>query len=133
MIEILLSLHPQYWELIKSGAKTEEIRKTMPLQIPASAYPFRVIVYLTGGIGVVGKFECDKIRRSNWVDSFVKGSCLTGHELYAYAAGKPLFGWHIKENSVVEYETPFPLERATGLKHPPQSWRYLRKDPHEKE
>lgn len=124
MDEILLSLHPKYWDLIKAGIKTIEIRKTHPQFVN---YPFRVIVYLTGGIGVVGKFDCEGIRKSSKPSSFMDGSCLNANELYAYAAGKPLCGWLIAENSVVEYETAIPLEMATGLKRPPQSWCYLHK------
>lgn len=125
MDEILLLLHPEYWQLIKSGAKTVEIRKTMPQKIHV---PFRVIVYVTGGIGVVGKFDCNKIVHALRPESIAAGSCLTSEELTAYAAGKPLCGWYIKENSVVEYEAPLPLEMATGFKKPPQSWCYLHKD-----
>lgn len=122
--EVLLSLKPKYWNLIKSGKKTIEIRKTKPL---CMLYPFRVIVYVTGGIGVVGKFDCCKTVETIRPEIFVDGSCLTLEELERYAGGKPLCGWYIKEDSVVEYEKPIPLDIATGLKHPPQSWRYLLK------
>ena len=125
MTEILLSLHPKYWDLIKSGEKTIEIRKTKPQQVH---YPFRVIVYVTGGIGVVGKFDCNETIITIRPELLIDGSCLTEAELQAYAAGKSLCGWRIKEGSVVEYETPFSLERATGLTRPPQSWCYLHRD-----
>lgn len=127
MKEILLSLHPEYWDLIKSGKKTFEIRKTKPQNL---FYPFRVIVYVTGGIGVVGKFDCDMTITTIRPEQFAGdgNSCLTEEELREYAAGKPICGWHVKEGSVVEYETPFPLERATGLKRPPQSWLYISRD-----
>jgi len=125
MKEVLLSLHPQYWELIKSGQKTLEIRKTKP---QGMFLPFRVIVYCTGGIGVVGKFDCDVLRQTIDIPSLTEGSCLTLDELLAYADGKPLCAWHIQENSVVEYECPIPLERATGLERPPQSWQYLSRE-----
>lgn len=121
MEEILLSLHPKYWDLIKIGHKTMEIRKTKPVHI---FYPFRVIVYVTGGVGVVGKFDVDSITQAIRPD-FFKGCCLTDEELKAYSGGGILCGWHIKDNSVVEYESPFPLEMATGFKRPPQSWAYL--------
>lgn len=124
MEEILLSIHKKYWDLIKSGKKTLEIRKTKPQKI---FYPFRVHVYVTGGIGVVGKFDCDSIIETIR-PSYLSGSCLTEEELTAYAAGKPLCGWHVKEDSVVEYEAPIPLEMATGFKIPPQSWRYLSRE-----
>lgn len=123
--EVLLSIHPEYWDLIKSGKKTMEIRKTKPTNI---FYPFRVIVYVTGGVGVVGKFDCDSITTTIIPEQFVESSCLTEKELTDYAAGKPLCGWHVKEGSVVSYEIPIPLQIATGVKIPPQSWRYLNRD-----
>lgn len=125
MEEILLSLHKKYWDLIKNGRKTIEIRKTKPQKI---FYPFRVIVYVTGGIGVVGKFDCDEIRQTIRPEDFAKASCLTADELYAYSAGKPICAWHIQEGSVVEYDFPFPLKIATGFDTPPQSWRYMNRD-----
>ena len=122
--EILLSLNPECWDLIKSGKKTIEIQKTKPLNI---FYPFRVHVYINGGIGVVGKFDCDQIATTVFPERFAGNgkSCLTKEELREYAEEKVICGWHVQEGSVVEYETPFPLEIATGLKQPPQSWRYL--------
>lgn len=120
--EVLLSIHPKYWNLIKSGKKTMEIRKSVPKNM---FFPFRVYVYVTGGVGVVGKFDCDETTMTIRPSHLVNGSCLTEEELTKYASGKPLCGWHIKAGSVVEYETPFPLETATGLKRPPQSWQYL--------
>lgn len=124
MNEILLSLHPKYWELIKSGKKTIEVRKTKPQK----ARPvFRVFVYVTGGVGVVGCFDCDMVIQTTPERMAKFGeSCLTEAELAEYAEGKPLFGWHIAPGSIVEYEAPFELERATGCKKPPQSWQYLR-------
>jgi len=122
MQEILLSIHPKYWDLIKIGKKTIEVRKSKPKIV---SYPFRVHVYVTGGIGVVGKFDCDSIITTIRPSHLVNGSCLTEEELTKYASEKPLCGWHIKEGSVVEYECPISLEYATGLKRPPQSWQYL--------
>lgn len=126
MNEILLSLHPQYWDLIKSGKKTIEIRKTKP----RTMLPFRVFVYVTGGVGVVGCFDCDMLAESTpecFANKIYGESCLTESELKEYAAGKPLFGWHVMPGSVTEYEAPIELQRM-GISYPPQSWRYLKKD-----
>ena len=126
MQEVLLSLHSEYWDLIKSGEKTIEVRIAAPKQI---SIPFRVFVYVTGGVGVVGKFDCDYIIRNqdNMPARLANGSCLTEKELLRYSRGHALFGWHVQAGSVCEYEMPIPLEMATGFKKPPQTWRYLRK------
>ncbi len=126
MQEILLSLHSEYWDLIKSGKITYEVKKKRPRNI---SFPFRVFVYVAGGVGVVGKFDCDHIiyKKENMPAILANGSCLTESELIHYSRGRRLCGWHVQEGSVCEYETPIPLEMATGLKRPPASWCYLRK------
>lgn len=125
MEEVLLSIHPKYWDLIKSGKKTIEVRKSKPQNI---FYPFRVHVYVTGGVGVVGKFDCDSTITTIKPSHLLNGSCLTEEELVEYASRKPLCGWHIKEGSIIAYKCPVSLERATGLKRPPKSWQYLSRE-----
>lgn len=125
MTEILLSLRPEWWEKIKSGEKTVEIRKSMPQIVHM---PFRVVVYLSGSGCIVGKFDCHELIKTIRPAYLLDGSCLTEAELIRYARGRSLCGWGIKAGSVVEYETPIPLEYATGIKRPPQSWQYLHKE-----
>lgn len=127
MQEILLSLHAKDWDLIKSGKQTIVIRKSKPLYMH---YPFRVIVYITGEIGVVGKFDCNEIIQTIRPEQFAGDgkSCLTETEICKLKTKAALCAWRIKENSVVEYETPIPLERATGLKQPPSTWAYLNRE-----
>lgn len=52
---IIISLHPEWWERMKAGEKLLEIRKTRP----RGNGPYTVLVYVTGGVGVVGEFVCD--------------------------------------------------------------------------
>ena len=126
MQEILLTLHPVQWEAIKKEYATIIILKTKPERI---FYPFRTIVYVPE-IGVVGKFDCHQITTTIRPGQFagLGKSCLTEEELHEHAAGNPLCGWYVKEGSVVEYEIPFPLERATDLTHPPESWEFIHRD-----
>jgi predicted transcriptional regulator len=88
-----------------------------------------VIVYITGGVGVVGKFDCDRIIHSkeNMPEILANGSCMTEKELLRFSRGRGLCGWHVQEGSVCEYEMPIPLKRATGLNRPPKTLCYLRK------
>lgn len=116
MKKILLSVHPKYCELIFSGKKTIEVRKTCPKLEP----PFEVLVYetkgqfiksvkgacTTYGYGrgkVIGSFICDKIYAFfPWgagiacedidgnllpADKVCKETCLTGDEIYKYFLG----------------------------------------------
>ncbi len=133
---VLLSLHKAWWELMKQGKKVLEIRKT----VPKCGAPFRVVVCVTGGVGIVGEFVCDcfykldtmpeiaawalPLQESGTPYNLEKASCLNRKQLKAYAggSGKPLWGWHIA--GLREYEKPLSLPEV-GKKKAPQSWCYL--------
>jgi predicted transcriptional regulator len=117
----LLSIKKEWWEKIKSGEKTYEIRKTKPQYIE---YPFRVICYVTGGVGVVGEFDCDVTMRTNCYFPLLERSCLTDKQMSDYAKGGFICGWHVKDGTVSSYGTPIPLQ-FFEIKRPPQSWQYM--------
>lgn len=136
---IVLSLHPEWWERMKAGTKRLEVRKNRP----RGKGPYRVFVYCTGNIGVVGEFECDCFYYFETVPDITDRVALpedgglmrtlesvTGlkkEKLLEYAgeAGKPLWGWHVTR--VHEYERPLSLpEISVSMKRPPQSWCYLK-------
>jgi len=122
--EVLIPIsNPQTWKHMKEG-KIEAI--VFPDKPERILYPFRVIVHVKG-IGVVGCFDCDSITITIRPTKFLTELCLKPY-LIEEGKAEQINIWHIKEGSVVEYETPFPLEMATGLKHPPQSWQYLHRD-----
>lgn len=54
---VILSLHQKWWQKMAAGEKVLELRKTKP-QCKA---PFRVLVYITGGVGIVGEFICPEV------------------------------------------------------------------------
>lgn len=124
---VLISIRPKWCELIASGEKTIEVRKTRPKQ----ETPFKCYIYCTkpsfeyedfialengrfiyGGGKVIGEFVCDKI-----FDVFIScsdpnmkgfpfpGTGLTGREIMDYLGnGKYGYGWHISD--LVIYEDP---------------------------
>ena len=134
---VLLSIKPKYCELIASGKKTVEVRKTRP-KIPT---PFKGYIYCTKGETVylprdifgneslngkvIGEFVCEHISMNikgynqdgipaYW--NLLNGSCLTAEELDDYGKWKPLYGLHISDLKI--YDTPkelsefcFPPER----------------------
>lgn len=119
MKTVLLSLHPQWWPPMLEEKKTLEIRKTAPQNCE---WPVRVIVYLTAPVSaVVGEFLCRGYVKTNMYRHFHERSCVPLSELYAYGAGKPIFGWDIYHP--VEYLQRKTLEEY-GMKRPPQSWCY---------
>ena len=134
---IVLSLHPEWWERMKAGDKLLEIRKTRP----RGSSPYEVMVYITGGVGVVGEFACDCFYKIEAVPqigpwalpedesgipyNLEAASCLTRQQLKEYAGedGKPLWGWHVTDCR--EYSRTITLADL-GIKKPPQSWCYAK-------
>ena len=124
MRAVLASIKPRYCSLIEARDKGLEVRKTVP-NLPT---PFKVYIYetkgkidepwidedghhiYTGRGQVVGEFICDYISAialtfdglADVVDCEM--SCLTPRELFKYADGKPIYGWHISDP--VFYEKP---------------------------
>lgn len=129
MKSVLMSIRPKWCELIASGKKTVEVRKSRP----KLETPFKVYIYETKdkkfenigihwedgktfehNIGkVIGEFVCDKVTMSfvgydekgcpSYWDIF-DGSCLTANELVCYGQFKTLYGWHISD--LVIYDNP---------------------------
>lgn len=106
----LISIQPKWCELIASGEKTIEVRKTSPKM----ETPFKVYVYMTKHkwifkllpflknrfAKVIGEFVCDDIivdERGENADVFSKYAQLSLVEQKKYGANKPLFGWHISK------------------------------------
>lgn len=126
MKSVLISIRPKWCELIASGKKTVEVRKTKPkLDIP-----FKVYIYETKGRTeiptfidedgheiyegrgqVIGEFVCDSMtefRANNGIQTYyndvIKDTCLSDIEIIKYASGKQLYGWHISD--LVIYDKP---------------------------
>jgi predicted transcriptional regulator len=131
MREVLISIQPKWCELIASGKKTVEVRKTRP-KIDT---PFRCYIYMTagnavypvtingapytcsnvGGKVVIGEFMCYGIEElyqcnSGWVSEY---ACIPQKEFFDYLGipqgthlgyEKTAYGWHIDD--LVIYDKP---------------------------
>lgn len=130
MKSVLISIQPKWCELICSGKKTVEVRKTKPkLETPFKCYIYctkpprgRVNMYNAFGIGgyavecggkVMGEFVCDRIDYIGWISTpakldwknyYDKKSCLTSSQLYDYSNGGCYYEWHISD--LVIYDKP---------------------------
>lgn len=122
MKAVMISIQPKWCELIASGKKTVEVRKTKP----TLKMPFKCYIYETKGKHgkgkVIGEFICDDIRWGNPVkfivkedaDRTLKGSCLTIEDMYNYLNIKDgtsryekkyeFYCWHISELKI--YDKP---------------------------
>lgn len=133
MKSVLISIQPKWCELIASGKKTVEVRKTKPkLETPFKCYiyatwnsnsreilvkegkaiftaDYRTMAKRASG-RVIGEFVCDRIRgeyeiADGLVDIVLEStSCVGARELLEYANGKPLYSWHI--SNLVIYKQP---------------------------
>ena len=124
MKSVLISIQPKWCELIASGKKMVEVRKTKPkLETPFKVYIYRTkgfVCHLCGGVWwnmpvggtVIGEFVCNKI------DEFIaipnppisvvqlwQDACLTKTEFYNYFDNSfNGYGWHISD--LVIYDEP---------------------------
>lgn len=127
---VLLSIQPKWCGLIASGNKTIEVRKTKP----KIKTPFKVYIYCTndrknhfwtgkrysyadershnafdknGNGKVIGEFICDAIvshcEMAN-ADIAEQRGCIRREQLFEYANGAELYGWHISELKI--YDKP---------------------------
>ena len=127
MKSVLISIQPRWCELIASGKKTVEVRKTRPkIETPFKCYiyctkdkhgwfDFLNKVRLDGK--VIGEFVCGKVYDievdcdqtsgngydSDWMYED-ESACMGYFELDAYLQGKNGYGWHISD--LVIYEQP---------------------------
>ena len=119
MKSVLISINPKWCDLIASGKKTVEVRKTKP----KIKTPFKVYIYETraqcdrpimldfgaldfhGRGQVIGEFVCDCVFIM-W-DGYAGNQgddCLTFDEREKYLQGKGGYGWHI--SNLVIYDNP---------------------------
>ena len=122
----MMSIQPQWCELIANGQKTIEVRKTKP----KLETPFKCYIYCTQGKGhndtlwcsgvigkmsdksngkVIGEFVCDEIEilRRNTVFNAIalySQSRLTREEYFDYIGNKTAYIWHISD--LVIYDKP---------------------------
>lgn len=130
MQAVLISIQPKWCELIASGKKTIEVRKTRPkINMPFKCYIYMTATkdrcrhweYITayqnrkgdilnGSQKVIGEFVCDRITEIVcWDDTKETNidetlTCLTYEEIEKYGNGKLLYGWHITDVKI--YDKP---------------------------
>lgn len=128
MVEVLLSVRPNWMKLILERIKYIELRKSAPQQ--KSLGMFRVYLYETksesGRGAVVGECICYLTAKAGPKEyiNLTAGSCLTELEIKKYAGAGTLWPWYLAQ--VKEYEKPQPLSNF-GVGRAPQSWQYLKK------
>ena len=156
MKSVLISIQPKWCELIASGKKTVEVRKTKP----KLETPFKVYIYCTKGemvylpkdiFGdealngkVIGEFVCEDITDIHYheaadgygvamshplCDFFAESTCLKYEELHKYLQGNNGYGWHISD--LVIYDKPKELNEFQSVSNYARKLRteFFGKDP----
>jgi predicted transcriptional regulator len=129
MKAVLISINPKWCELIASGKKTVEVRKTKP----KLETPFKCYIYETQGRTetpfvdedgheifkgrgqVIGEFVCDQIDEIGYspemhgkyisdIDDIHYVSCVDFEQMFDYLADGYGYGWHISD--LVIYDKP---------------------------
>lgn len=144
---VLISIQPKWCELIASGKKTVEVRKSRP----KLETPFKVYIYCTlqgsneffkntlnGNISewnkgnwgfkkgkVIGEFVCDTfvLDKTFGHDPLFNGAaCFSEIDAAVYSLNNPMYGWHISDLKI--YDKPKELNEFK-VTRPPQSWCYV--------
>lgn len=129
MKSVLISIQPKWCELIASGKKTVEVRKTKPkIDTPFKCYIYQTLHREHNGRThsdgkVIGEFVCNEVfkidkdsinfiyRLADYSMYFGFGklaynldTCLTDRELLDYLNHRQGYGWHISD--LVIYDKP---------------------------
>lgn len=127
MKEILMSIHHKWAQLIYSGEKTLELRKTAPKAAMPMIPGVKVYLYdtdLKSITGVIYVNFCHEI--TEITPKIVENSCVSLDEIEKYKAkgrGK-LYGWEI--SGVDEYGPDWLYPEDLHIKRAPQSWQFVR-------
>ena len=142
MKTVLISIQPKWCELIASGKKTVEVRKTKPkLETPFKVYIYETKEYDTifgkgspkkvcvSGGRVIGEFVCESIesytsdffeeqdeRDTQEIIDFLDASCLYYDELVSYVGLKKFYGWYISDLVIYDEPREFSEFHSVGWK-----------------
>ena len=143
MKSILISIQPKWCELITSGKKTIEVRKTAPKETPFKAYIYqskrnwiyKILPWLKERRQkVIGEFVCDSVtciqayygnsgekHLTNLFGIDIKNTCLSLHEIFDYIIGdkKDGTGWLYHITALKIYDKPKVLREVC-------TWRFAK-------
>ena len=123
-MKVLLSIKPQFADLIFDGTKRFEFRRSIFKEKGIKT----VVVYASSPTQkVIGEFEIDSILEEEVAKLWKKTKAYSGIDrsyFYEYFSDKKN-GYAIKIKNVKKYETPLCLKEHYNLT-PPQSFAYLK-------
>ena len=134
MKAVLISIQPKWCELIASGIKTIEVRKTRPkIDVPFKCYIYESkgarkffsqplpIPYYEGKGKVIGEFVCDEIYSDTQFNvktrELLDNACLTLFDIAKYLKPKQVAHfWHISNLKI--YDKPKELSEFKKINQP---------------
>ena len=126
MLEIMLAVRPRWLQLILSGIKDVELRKSRP----RTAEPFLVDLYETksyGGRGaVVGRCLCycvARVKDLSEMAALQENSCVSTADMLQYSGQRHLCAWYLAD---IEQFSAQRLLSEYGISRAPQSWCYVK-------
>lgn len=123
MAEILMSIHGKWADLIFSGEKTVELRKTAPVSFGNGETT--VFLYNTDTKSVTGKMTVSDIRELTEItDNLAEYACLSVEKIQEYKGDGTLYGWFIEEAEIFDESLRL---KDFDAKRAPQSWQYIRR------
>lgn len=127
---IVISIRPEFAELIFSGEKTVELRRVVPKDVPSET---EIYIYVSSPVqSIVGKAVINKVEahplKKLW-NTIGDKSGISLEYFNEYFNGKKI-GYGLVLDNVTKFPTPFHLH---SLKkhfnfHPPQSYMYTTND-----
>nr|VFJ42511.1 MAG: Predicted transcriptional regulator, contains an HTH and PUA-like domains [Candidatus Kentron sp. DK] len=123
-IAVLLSIKPEFALAIFSGEKKFEFRKAIYRDHSVS----KVYVYASAPISkVIGEFQVEEIIERDletlWQETS-HGAGITEEYFSEYFANREI-GYALKIKDADRFEESRDLEQMFGIRHPPQSFRYV--------
>ena len=123
-MRVLLSIRPQFAELILSGKKRFEFRR----QIYKNPEVTSVVIYVTKPIGkIVGEFTIRDIHHGTPQDIWKLTKSASGIDSISYKEyfrGRDI-AFAIEVDKVIKYQRPVCLSDLLPSGYPPQSFAYL--------
>ena len=125
MKAVMISIQPQWVEKKTSREKTNEVRKSVPKEVPLKCYIYETqgrtetpwidedghFIYKGWG-QVISEFICDKVDEYPYDycdgvdidDDTILETAIDREDINIYAKGKTLYGWHISDLKI--YDKP---------------------------
>ena len=128
MCDVIISIREKWWNLIVSGEKTLELRKTIAKRNILGVYiwdiePFTCYAYVPEKKAVCGSFQCAEFIVIGQNEEHRSCVPYVKQEEYRRQGRGGLYGWKVQRPKA--FNLPLLLSEY-GLRRPPQSWQYIK-------